>query len=326
MRCIQRRETDPYYNLAAEEYLLKTAKDDTLLVWRNEACVVVGKHQNTLREIDPDFVERYKLPVIRRISGGGTVYHDPGNINFSFIFTKRKENLIDFKEFTRPIIAFLEHCGLKASFEGKNNILVNDVKVSGNAAHLHKNKVLYHGTLLFSSDLEVLNKSISGKDHSYQDMAVKSVRAKVGNIYDLLPEKMSVMEFMAQFYDFILNKLTDSYPDDLQEHEKEAIRKLSGEKYRQYEWNYGYSPEYRYQESWQCEDGGFSVLMNVKDGLINRIEINGPEVFRPVYQKIIEALSGMKHEKKSIFSKLKNLTFVEGKENEIAQEISRRLI
>jgi lipoate-protein ligase A len=266
------------------------------------------------------------LPVIRRISGGGTVYHDPGNINFSFIFTKRKENLIDFREFTRPVIGFLEHCGLNASFEGKNNIVVNDVKVSGNAAHLHKNKVLYHGTLLFSSDLDVLNKSISGKDHSFQDMAVRSVRAKVGNICDLLPEKMSAVEFMARFYDFILHKLTDSYPDDLQEVEKEEIQKLSEEKYGQYAWNYGYSPEYRYQEFWQNEEGGFSVFINVKDGLINRIEINGPEVFLPVFQEIIEALSGMRHEKKSISSKLKNLTFVEGKENEIAQEISRHLI
>ena len=132
IRFIKRPETDPYYNVAAEEYILKSARQDTFMIWRNSASVIIGKHQNASKEINHSFITKYQIPVIRRISGGGTVYHDPGNINFSFIFTGRKENLIDFREFTKPVVLFLQSLGLKAVFEGKNNITVKGWKVSGN--------------------------------------------------------------------------------------------------------------------------------------------------------------------------------------------------
>ena len=325
MRCIQRRETDPYYNLAAEEYLLKTSEEDTFTLWRNEACVVVGKHQNTLREIDPDFVERHQLPVIRRISGGGTVYHDPGNLNFSFIFTKRKENLIDFREFTLPIIDFLNHIGLQASFEGKNNIVVQNKKVSGNAAHLYKNKVLYHGTLLFSADLKTLNDAIAGKVNHYTDKAVRSISAEVINICNLLPGKMDMGKFNELFFNFIIKRYPGAYKDDFNEDEKTAIQKLSVEKYRQFEWNYAYSPEYQFHDEWRSSEGSFSVIMKMKGGLITELKILGPVNYAPVYQTISSLLTGEKHEKNSILSKLKTLTFVDAKERQIAHEISRHL-
>jgi lipoate-protein ligase A len=181
LRCIQRTETDPYYNIAAEEYLLKTATTDTFMIWRNEPSVVVGKHQNALREINHDYIQSLNLPVIRRISGGGTVYHDPGNINFSFIYTGRKDNLVDFRHFTEPVIRFLQNSGLNAGFEGKNNIMVNGLKVSGNSAHIFRQKVLHHGTLLFNTDLDKLEKAISGGEKRFTDKAVRSVHAEVTN-------------------------------------------------------------------------------------------------------------------------------------------------
>ncbi|MCU0371125.1 MAG: lipoate--protein ligase family protein, partial [Bacteroidales bacterium] len=213
LRCIQRPETDPYYNIAAEEYLLKNATVDTFMTWRNEPSVIIGKHQNTYREINHTFVDSHHLPVIRRITGGGTVYHDPGNISYSFIFLDRKENLIDFREFTKPITLFLQNLGLPASFEGKNNITINGFKVSGNSAHLYKNKVLYHGTLLFKSDLDMLVQAISGRERAYKDKSVRSVRAKVTNISDLLHEDLPVERFETRFREFIFNYFKDIFHD-----------------------------------------------------------------------------------------------------------------
>ena len=167
LRFIQRPETDPYYNLAAEEYLLKSATIDTFMTWCNEPSVIIGKHQNTLKEINLSYIESNNLPVIRRITGGGTVYHDPGNINFSFIFINRKDNPVDFREFTRPVISFLKELGLYASFEGKNNITVDGLKVSGNSAHIFKNYAHVHKEKLNREEEASIQKLKHDKYKSY---------------------------------------------------------------------------------------------------------------------------------------------------------------
>ncbi len=300
LRFIQRTETDPYYNLAAEEYLLKTAETDTFMIWRNEASVIVGKHQNTLKEINLSFVEEYKLPVIRRITGGGTVYHDPGNLNFSFIFTQRKENLIDFKEFTKPVISFLQSLGLNAAFEGKNNITVDGLKVSGNSAHLYKNKVLYHGTLLFDASLELLEQTITGQENLFHDKAVKSVRVRVVNISDKLTEKINVNEFSNRFKAFIFKYFEDVFEEEIKEEEDRAIRGLAAEKYRSHQWNFGYSPEYEFNNKWVYNENEFSVKLFVKAGKISKAEFSGPEEYMKVLENIAEQLTGIYHERNFI--------------------------
>jgi len=300
LRFIQRPETDPYYNLAAEEYFLKTSASNTFMIWRNDASVIVGKHQNALKEIDHSFVERHNLPVIRRITGGGTVYHDTGNINFSFIFTDRKENLIDFKEFTKPIILFLQSLGLNAAFEGKNNITVNGLKVSGNSAHLFKNKVLYHGTLLFSSDLDRLDSDISGKEELYEDRAVGSIRAKVANISDLLNERIEKEQFIDLFKNFIINHIDNVYEENISIEDDDNIRKLAEEKYRSYRWNFGYSPEYEFNNKWVYNNDEFSVRLLVKEGRVMKAEFNGPEEHSKALEHIAELLTGSDHLRNSI--------------------------
>ncbi len=149
MYLIRRPLTDPYFNLATEEHLLKTASQDLFSVYVNDPCVVIGKHQNYSREINHQFVSDREIPIIRRITGGGTVYHDQGNLNFSFIFTNRKDNPIDFRQFTLPIIHFLLSLGIPASFEGKSNIMAGECKISGNAAHVYRGRVLYQKRLSF---------------------------------------------------------------------------------------------------------------------------------------------------------------------------------
>jgi lipoate-protein ligase A len=300
LRCIQRIQTDPYFNLAAEEYLLKTASVDTFMIWRNEPCVVIGKHQNASREINHLFIEENSIPVIRRISGGGAVFHDPGNINFSFIYTNRKENLIDFVEFTRPVIGFLKNSGLDAHFEGKNNIVVNDLKVSGNSAHIFKDKVLYHGTLLFDSDLGMLGQAIKSHEGNYDDKAVRSVRAKVANISGLLAENYSVDEFSGLYRDFIFQNFNDAFEDELHNIEIREIEKLAREKYRSYRWNFGYSPDYKFHEKWNFGNNEFSVFLEVKAGIIQQAEITGPGESLFLLTQFSLALKGCLHEKNAI--------------------------
>jgi lipoate---protein ligase len=325
LRCIHRSETDPYYNLAAEEYLLKTADADTFMTWRNEPSVIIGKHQNASREINQSFIESHKLPVIRRISGGGTVYHDPGNLNFSFIYTNRKENLVDFRYFTKPIILFLQDLGLNAVFEAKNNITVDGLKVSGNSAHIYKNKVLYHGTLLFSADLDVLNQAVKGSEDHYNDKSVRSVRATVTNISGLLKKKHSVEEFTGLFQSFICNYYNGSFNDDLNTIEKEFITKLAEEKYKKYDWNFGYSPDYRFEKGWKAEEGNFSVSLVVQEGIIRKAVITGPEAGSSVLKALAGNLTGVFHEKKSVSERLKKVTFASENEELFVNQIIEHL-
>jgi lipoate---protein ligase len=321
LRHIQRLETDPYYNLAAEEYLLKTATADTFMIWRNEPSVIIGKHQNTAREINHHFIEACNIPVIRRITGGGTVYHDLGNINFSFIYVNRKENLIDFIEFTKPVILFLNSLGLNARFEGKNNITANGLKVSGNSAHIFKNKVLHHGTLLYDSDLDMLDRAIARREEAFQDKAVRSVRAKVANIRALLKEDISSEEFAGLFRDFIFKNYHPVYQNDLAHGEIDGIGKLAEGKYRTCRWNYGYSPEYHYNNEWEALEGKFAVSLFVKEGLIKNARINGPEIHAVLYKRFDDLLVGAFHEKKSVAERLKKLTFADEDEKGIVNQI-----
>lgn len=325
LRFIQRTETDPYYNIAAEEYLLKTAATDTFMLWRNEPSVIVGKHQNTAREINHDFIHAFNLPVIRRISGGGTVYHDLGNINFSFIYTDRKENLIDFRYFTKPIILFLEGLGLNAAFQGKNNITVDGLKVSGNSAHIYRNKVLHHGTLLFSADLDKLDQAVSGREERYKDKSVMSVRSKVANIGTLLKEEIPIEEFIGLFRDFIFNYAAGAYKDELLKAETVAIHKLAEDHYKTSKWNFGYSPEYHFDDEWMNGDGNFSARLFVREGVIRQADLNGPEHNSEFLKSIAEILTGHPHEKKSISEQLKKLTFADETEEQILNQFIQHL-
>ncbi len=262
--------------------------------------MIVGKHQNTLKEISLSFTEKHNLPVIRRITGGGTVFHDPGNLNFSFIFTGRKENLIDFKEFTKPVILFLKSLGLNAVFEGKNNITVDGLKVSGNSAHLYKNKVLYHGTLLFDTDLEMLEKAIAGREDLFHDKAVRSVRARVGNVSGMLSERITVEEFSNRYKKFIFNNFDEVFEENLTGEEDAAIRDLAEEKYRTYRWNFGYSPEYEFNNKWYYKEDEYSVKLLVKEGRIAKAELSGLDEYPISLEEIAEQLIGIFHERNSI--------------------------
>ena len=275
MLIINRSQTDPYFNIAAEEYLLKNLEQDCFMLWQNEPSVIVGKHQNTLAEINYGFVKENNIPVIRRISGGGTVYHDKGNLNFTFICSGEKGKLVDFKKFTKPVIGVLNQLGVPARFEGKNDIRANGFKISGNAEHVYKNKVLHHGTLLFSADLGFLEKAIKSHPERYNDKAVQSVRSRVTNISDFLKKDVSIETFREQIISQIKKTERETTDHTFTSEDIEAVNKLVKEKYSTWQWNFGYSPGYMLETKLHLHKKIVTIGIFVKNGIIENIELQG---------------------------------------------------
>lgn len=210
MLCIHHHSTDPYFNIATDEYIFKHLREDCFMLWRNDNAIIVGKHQNTQAEINKDYVKEHGIHVVRRLSGGGAVYHDLGNLNFSFTRTgDNAEEMIDFKRYTQPILEVLQSLGVQAEFSGRNDLLIEGKKFSGNAEHVFKNKVLHHGTLLFSSHMPDISGALKISPMKYKDRAVKSVPSRVTNIQDHLQEKITVEEFAQR----IMDHITGTFPD-----------------------------------------------------------------------------------------------------------------
>ncbi len=292
---IRRPQTNPYFNLAAEEFLLRNSREDVLMLWQSEPSVVVGKHQNVMAEVNMDFVRENNIPVIRRISGGGMVYHDLGNINLTQISASRKtDQLIDFRKFTQPVIDFLKQFHLEALFEGKNNLTVNGKKFSGNSAHVFKNRVMHHGTFLYDTDLSRLEKVIHPGNNHITDKSIKSIRATVGNISEYLESPISTEAFMQRLELFLKDYYHISTTVDLSPEEQQAIEKLMEEKYTRWEWNVGYSPKYVIRGERDTEYGKFHVALKVREGKIADIQLlfEGKQL-----EKTEQKLLGQKHDK-----------------------------
>ena len=304
--CINQANSDPYFNLAAEEYFLKNFQEDFFMLWRSRPSVVVGKHQNALAEINHEFVRSHKIPVARRLSGGGTVFHDPGNVNFTFIRNVANISEVNFKIFTVPVIEALKKLGVEAYTTGRNDLLIDGKKISGNAEHVHRNRVLHHGTLLFDSHLEALKGALKVDLSKFEDKAVQSNRSEVTNIANYLPTPISVEEFS----DFLFSEIIQNYvefqvyeptPKDI-----EAIQKLSIEKYQTWDWIFGYSPRYRFTNSLETANGGLSVNLLVEKGHIAEASISG-DIHAELRQKIEERLVGCRHDYEAVKTSLLGL-------------------
>jgi lipoate---protein ligase len=307
MLCIQRNITDPYFNLAAEEYVLKNFQDDVFMLWQNSPSIIVGKHQNTLAEINLEWATKNKIPVVRRISGGGTVFHDLGNLNFTFIRNVEGENHVDFRKFTAPVIAILQSFGLNARFEGRNDITVDGRKVSGNAEHVYKKRVLHHGTLLFSSRLNDLSSALKVTQAKFQDKAVKSVRSRVTNISEHLSEPMDVLAFKDMIQQYLTNQNPDVKNVVFTESDTAAIEKLVREKYKTWEWNFGYSPKYSFSRTIRTNGGSIQFNFDVRDGVIRNARIYGDYFGLRDTEEIERMLINVPHRQEAISKVLSSI-------------------
>ncbi len=309
MLCIQNENTNPYFNLASEEYILRNFTDDCFMLYRNTPSIIIGKHQNTLAEINYEFVRKNNIDVLRRLSGGGTVFHDLGNLNFAFIQNAEKDdNLVDFKKYTKPIIEVLQNLGIDAKFEGRNDIMINGKKISGNAEHVYKKRVLHHGTLLFSSELKDLSGALKINPLKYSDKGVKSVRSRVTNILDHLKEEISIKEFSDKILSFIksTNKKAKIY--QFNHNDIKQVNKLIEDKYSTWEWNYGYSPEYTFEKNIQQGNKKLEIKLKVEKGVIKKVDLIGNIFENNHLLEIKELLTNIEHKESSI-SKSLQLTF-----------------
>lgn len=285
MYCLKLSSTDPFYNLAVEEYLLRNRTEDFLVLGINDPSVIIGKHQVAHREADTQYTTENDIPVIRRISGGGTVYHDYGNVNFSFILNSTGGKQVDFRKYTLPVIEFLASLKIKAELEGKNDLKVDGLKISGNAEHVYRERVLHHGTLLFDADLGKLKRSLRKDTSEYLTRAVSSNPSHVTNLKGIVAGISDAEEFMRIMLDYFLGRAGNSMfiltPD-----EEMIIGSLAGSKYRTWEWNYGYGPEYVLNKNFETGNCNYTCRISVTGGIIRECEITGSGPLSEVGKKI----------------------------------------
>lgn len=274
MLCILSNSYDPAFNLAAEEYLFKHFTDDIFFLYVNDPAVVVGKHQNALAEINPVYVRENKVQVIRRLSGGGAVYHDRGNLNFSFHQTVPDPAKISFKNFNLPLVEVLHTLEVNAQISPRNDIFVDEYKVSGHAEHVFRNRILSHGTLLYNAQKSALSQALKNPAfENYKGKAIQSVRSKVANIAEFLDKPLSMKEFVTRVLQYQLNASPLHKMYTFSEADVLEIEKLSVQKYATWEWNFAYSPSYQFTQA--AKDFSFSVFLKVEKGYINTLEIGG---------------------------------------------------
>jgi lipoate-protein ligase A len=294
MLCIHLKNTNPYFCLAAEEYLLKNFTEDIFMLWQSEDTVVLGKHQNTLAEINYPFVRDNKITVARRISGGGAVFHDAGNVNFSFIKNVKSPAEISFKQFTEPVREALAQLEIEATTSGRNDLMIEDFKISGNAEHVFKNRVLHHGTLLFNSDLENLGQAIKVIPGKYESKAVQSNRSQVANISSFLKREMGIKDFIEFLIHVQLEKGGNEIYD-ITDSDAEIIQELATDKFETWDWNWGYSPKYSFKSELEIEGKTLSVQLSVKKGRIEECKLSGDYFLFDEAKQISAKLQGKKH-------------------------------
>lgn len=314
MRYVFDTTTDPYFNLAAEEYLLTRTQGPVFRLWRNASSVIVGKYQNSLAEIDTEFVRERNIPVVRRLTGGGAVFHDLGNINYTFIENRHpgEDSAQMFRRFTRPVLDALQALGVDAVLEGRNDLLIGGRKFSGNALCVHRDRVLQHGTLLFNASIGDLAGALRTRPEKFVDKSVKSNVSRVTNITEHLKSPMTIEEFWAYLQQYFAGEAmgegrTEALQVGFSAEELAAIEELRQTKYATDAWNYGQSPKYDFVQGKKYACGWIEVRLNVKGGRIEACKIQGDYFFVRPTEEVEQALTGLLHRYDDLYQALKKL-------------------
>ncbi|OFV71291.1 lipoate--protein ligase [Acetobacterium wieringae] len=312
MKYIDWKETDPQKNLAFEEYVFNQMdKDESyFLLWQNDNAVIVGKHQNTIEEINQEYIKENDIKVVRRLSGGGAVYHDLGNLNFTFIVNEAGQEQFDFQTFTRPLVEALKTLGVNAEFNSRNDLAIDGKKFSGNSQYAKRGRILHHGTILFNSNLATIQSALKVKKDKIESKGIKSVKSRVTNIVDYLDEDYTLEDFKAallkaMFENDNLEMIT------LLEEEIQAIEQLKTEKYATWDWNYGKSPRYNLRKERKCDFGLITVLLQVEKGEIKELHFYGDYFGNGDIQELETLLIGVKPTEEALSKVLKDIALTD---------------
>ena len=300
MLILRSNTSNPAFNLATEEFLLKNKSEDCFYLYINNPSIIVGKNQNALAEINVEYVKENNITVIRRMSGGGAVFHDPGNLNFTFIMTELQDKSVDFRKYTQPILDVLNSMGVDAKFEGRNDMTIKGQKFSGNAKYFYKDKILQHGTLLFNSKLPDLSQALKLNPLKYKDKAIKSISSRVTNIEEHLNHNVSLQEFETRIINHVRNMYVESELYELTDSDVEAINTLVEEKYGTWNWNFGHSPQYNFQKGIKTNGGHVEINLDVEKGEIKKVKIFGDFFNTRDVGELENILVGMPHEQEHI--------------------------
>jgi len=301
--------TKPQINLALEEYAVRflPRDHDYFLFYINEPSIIIGKNQNAFEEINREYVETKGIHVVRRLSGGGAVYHDLGNLNFSFITDNDSRAFMNFRRFLEPIVRALREMGVEAEITGRNDIQVGGRKISGNAQYATKDRMFTHGTLLFDTDLEEVTRALRVSEKKMAAKGVKSVRSRVANISEFLKEKISMEEFKKRLLLAIFQQ--EEIPQyHLSQEDWERIYQLAQERYHNWEWNFGRSPEFNLQHTERIEGvGTLDIRLLVNKGVINEAHIYGDFFGTGEKEELERLLVGLKYDKEEIRKTLEKI-------------------
>lgn len=310
MYILKSDSTDPYFNIALEEYLLSNYEDDFFIIAVNEPSIIVGVNQYTQEEINSLYVKKNSLKVVRRLSGGGAVFQDEGNLNFSKIYKDESATLTDFSKVSDLISGFLnEKFDVNASFSGRNDVVIEDKKVSGQARFRFEDKILHHGTILLSSNKKSLTDALKFNQEKYADRALRSNHERVTNLSEHLSEPVSMEKFKELFLNFIRSRFPEAIMFNLSQNDIDGINELVKNKYSTWDWNYSLEPDYNFENCLCSKVGSVWLYLKVEDNTIKNIRVFGDFFSQRGVKDIEEALTNIEMTKESIDEVLSKFDF-----------------
>lgn len=292
------------WNLALEEYLLTEFTDDIILLWRNKRAVIIGQNQNALEEINESFTRKNHIAVIRRLTGGGAVFHDLGNINFTFIRQARPQDMGDYRAFTQPVCDFLHTLGVQARLKGRNDLVIDEKKCSGNAQTVKNDRILHHGTLLFDANLEEMKGALNPSAEKLESKGIRSVKSRITNISSHLAVTISAEEFLRLLSEYFKTQVPDIEEYHLSQNDIAAVDELAEKKYNTWEWNFGASPAYNLKQAKHFPFGTVDVRLSVQDGIIQNAVFYGDFFGVSDAEELTQAIIGCRHSYDSLRTKL----------------------
>ncbi len=307
---IESESFDPHFNLALEQYVFDNLdkNENYFMLWQNDNAIIVGKHQNTVAEINAEYTKENNIKVVRRLSGGGAVYHDLGNLNFTFIVSAGGGyEQFNFSDFCKPIIELLNSLGVNAVLNGRNDMSIEGKKFSGNSQYAKRGRIMHHGTIMFDSDLDIVGNSLVVSKDKIQSKGVTSIRSRVTNIKPHMQTDVSIEEFKRLLANHVF-KGAEVPQYHLTEEDIKKIEALASEKYRTWDWNYGSSPKYSVIKERRFEGvGGITVCMDVENGIIKDFDIYGDYFGNGDKSNLKEILVGKQLKKDVIEDSLKDI-------------------